>query len=1057
MNADEPHPKPTASAPRGPSRCPTHDELLRLVEADSDSDLRWVEDHLSECPACLRAFLDATSASTTNWPYLEGLLAPDNDASVAWRAETANAGKLPELPRHQLTREVGRGACGVVYEARHLELDRTVAIKMLVGGAFVSPEVLTRFRREAMAAARLDHPAIVQVYGVGEHEGLPFLSMQFIDGPSLRDFAKGRPQPPRAAAQLVAELSAAMHTAHQRGVVHRDLKPANILLAADKPGARNLEDHRPKIVDFGLAAPVRDDSITVADQLLGTPQYMAPEQARSGDDRDAPTVDVYALGAVLYELLVGRAPHVGKGAAEILRSVMENSPTPPRKLAPQTPRDLQNITLCCLEKEPSKRYASCAALAEDLQRFLEFQPVHARPSGPLTRLSRWRRRRPLAAVSLALAAIATAGVGVAAYQARLAHRANARAAAAAESVALGDYRSKLRHACESLATEDRIAARKLLSECDPHRRSWAWGLLNRLATQRPPAQSVHEGAVGGLVVLDSVGAGFSAGGDGRLVRWPSSLGDTAATIWQGEQPLTEVHTLSGERLATLDAAGVVRRHNPAAPAGAPEELSHAQPITHIFGSAKSGILYLRDASEAFHRWAPGAASAVAIELAERPAGVLAIGVSANETVIAAVTDSNRLLQWDLREAARPPLSTKLHPSPLTGARFLPDGDSFAGFHDDQTARVYSLQDSQHPLSLFGHRDAPRALARSADGRWVATGGEDGSVRVWQIDKLNVSRSVAKAGSPVTALAFAESGQQILVADGSGSVQLAPTQLTPLQAALSEPVVAPLPASFRRVRVSPSGLHVGTAGRDGHVRIWRTSDFEPVADLLHPQPTRDFAFPPGEATVYTACEDGLLREWRVADGTLIRQFPTGDKAVISVAISHDGRFLATGSGGITNETPDLVDGPPVRVWDLQAAELLHTWRSHNHAIRCLRFGPHGLLVSTGGSVVRLWDANRGVLLHELHGHSARVFSATFTADGSRLATCATDNNAMVWDVNTGERVGNALSRSTCVRRTPDRPCSVGFAPDRRSRRSAGPSCTEASRTGSSSTASAPPRA
>ncbi len=300
---------------------------------------------------------------------------------------------LPLIPGYDVQAVLGRGGMGVVYKAWHVRLQRTVALKMVLFGDFARPEERERLLREAAAVAGLQHPNIVQVHDVGDHDGRPYFTMEFVEGGSLAQKAAGTPQPAGQAAALVATLAEAVQAAHQNGIVHRDLKPGNILLTAD--GA-------PKITDFGLARRLEDsDRPTLTSDLMGTPSYMAPEQANGQRDAIGPGVDVYALGAILYELLTGRPPFRAETATATLQQVLADEPAPPSRLNARVPRDLETICLKCLRKEPCRRYASAVALAEDLRRFGAGEPIRARPVGRLERTVKWARRRPAAAALIA--------------------------------------------------------------------------------------------------------------------------------------------------------------------------------------------------------------------------------------------------------------------------------------------------------------------------------------------------------------------------------------------------------------------------------------------------------------------------------------------------------------------------------------------------------------------------------------------------------------------------------------------------------------------------------
>jgi serine/threonine-protein kinase len=304
---------------------------------------------------------------------------------------------LPAVPGYEIVAELGRGGMGVVYQARQCSLKRPVALKMILAGLHTDSTARVRFRTEAEAVARLQHANIVQIYEVGEHAGRPFLCLEYVDGGSLLRKAAGTPQPEREAARLVETLARAVHYTHQHGILHRDLKPTNVLLTADGT---------PKITDFGLAK-ILDAGAgpTRSETLLGTPSYMAPEQAASDPKKVGAPADVYSLGAILYELLTGRAPFQGATPLAALEQVRTQEPVPPRRLRRSVSVDLETICLKCLEKEPGQRYPSAEALADDLKRFLEGQPIQARPAPVWQRLWRSARRHP-ALVAFTLGGVA---------------------------------------------------------------------------------------------------------------------------------------------------------------------------------------------------------------------------------------------------------------------------------------------------------------------------------------------------------------------------------------------------------------------------------------------------------------------------------------------------------------------------------------------------------------------------------------------------------------------------------------------------------------------------
>jgi tetratricopeptide (TPR) repeat protein/tRNA A-37 threonylcarbamoyl transferase component Bud32 len=372
------------------------------------------------CPICGAA---AATLPAVDAPPMVGPVAAEGTA-------TGGDPALPRVKDYEVLGKLGGGGMGIVYKARDVTLKRLVALKMMREGAFAEPELHARFRREAEAVARLQHPNIVQVYDFGEHQGQPYFTMEFIDGSDLDRFLAVGPLPPRAAAALVQVLARAMHTVHEQHVIHRDLKPANVLLArSNRPEALLLRElavdrYEPRITDFGLARRL-DQKLSRTGAIMGTPPYMSPEQA-TGDSKIDSATDVYALGAILYECLTGRPPFQAATIEETLLQVITREPVPPRQLNPAVDRDLNTITLKCLEKERGRRYASALELTDDLNRFLDDRPIVARPASALDQFSKFARRNRalvggVVAVFLTLVC-GIIGTSVAMWQARKAER-----------------------------------------------------------------------------------------------------------------------------------------------------------------------------------------------------------------------------------------------------------------------------------------------------------------------------------------------------------------------------------------------------------------------------------------------------------------------------------------------------------------------------------------------------------------------------------------------------------------------------------------------------------
>ena len=349
-------------------------------------------------------------ASSAHTPGAMPTLRSETQTPVSTVASSA-----PVIRGYEILGELGRGGMGVVYQARQIKANRIVALKMILTRAHAGVEQRLRFQIEAEAVARLQHPNIVQLHEVGEHDGLPFFSQEYCAGGSLAERLKAGPLSAQAAAMLVETLAQAVHYAHLRGVVHRDLKPANVLLTGE-PGADATElAALVKIADFSLAKRTdADDGLSRTGAVMGTPSYMAPEQAAGQVHDTGPATDVWALGAILYELLTGRPPFLGATPQQTMQQAMSDEPATPSRHNTQVPRDLETIALKCLRKEPKSRYSSAEALAEDLRRWRTGEPIAARPVGGVERLVKWVRRRPVGAALIGLVVLLLAGTVAAA-------------------------------------------------------------------------------------------------------------------------------------------------------------------------------------------------------------------------------------------------------------------------------------------------------------------------------------------------------------------------------------------------------------------------------------------------------------------------------------------------------------------------------------------------------------------------------------------------------------------------------------------------------------------
>ncbi|HEV3448733.1 MAG TPA: protein kinase, partial [Gemmataceae bacterium] len=787
------------------------DESLRALSLGQlrEAELAEVSAHLGNCPACCRRIDELATDDRLVMRLQQGAatrdkaLVPSAQRRSAVRAldqshettrkrEGETAVMMLPVPRqigdYDIVAEVGRGGMGVVYKARHRGLNRLAALKMVLAGEFASPAQELRFRLEAELAARVQHPNIVQVHEIGNYEGRPFLALEWIEGGSLANRLDGEPWPPREAAALIETLARAIDMAHSEGVVHRDLKPANVLLT---------EDGTPKITDFGLAQTIEGGrTMTQSGFLVGTPGYMAPEQAGGKRALVGPATDVYALGVVLYQLITGQLPFQRDSTLELLRAVTSEEAPRPRRLQPRVPHDLEAITLHCLEKEPSKRYASALELADDLRRFQAGETIAARQPGRIERAGKFVRRYKAlvggaAATGLALVVGTVFSLLFAfgeAQQRKIAEDAadradaNARQAEDEKKAALYEaYRASLAAASASLENHDVADADRLLNLAPAALRGWEWRHLHSrlddssMVTQLPAGgfliaghDQFHIGVMtsAGLCIMDLQGNQQRTVPIGPDHRRDVSVAQTRRGLrigaWVDE---TTIDLLN-------DAGQVLCR------VSVPESKGHPLGGFTISpdGARLACICHEPDGSQRLAVFDATSGKQTA-PCAGDTGGISAITFSLDGSRLAAAQDRIARV-WDAATGAL--LATcQGHTSTIQHLAFSPDSARLLTASGDGTVRQWDAQTGREVERPYERHGASlHSAIYSPDGEWVASGGEDRTIRVWQARGLQDVAVLRGQTGSVLQLAFAPDGRRLvslgarmesLVWDGSARV------------------------------------------------------------------------------------------------------------------------------------------------------------------------------------------------------------------------------------------------------------------------------------------------
>jgi len=968
--------------------------------------------------------------------------------------------------RYTLIRVVGQGGMGVVYEATQDQPKRTVALKIIRPGA-TSAAMLRRFLHESEVLGRLEHPGIARIYDAGvacfapasdplapQTPAQPFFAMEFIRGLPIVDHVRQARLAMRARLALMADVCDAVHHAHQKGVIHRDLKPANILVT---------EDGRPKVLDFGIARSTDSDVRTMTlqtdvGQLVGTIPYMSPEQVSADSRRLDSRSDVYALGVVLYQVLSGRLPHdvAAWSIPEAARIIRDEDPTRLRTLNTAFRGDIDTIVAKALEKDPALRYDSAAALAADIRRYLQDQPIYARSAGTLYQLRKFaRRNRALVGGVLAtIVALIAGGIATTLFALKARHEQRI-----AQRIA---YASSMMAAGAALNDGDIDLARQHLERAPRELRGWEWDHFESRLDDSAMTFKVADPKLLQALSFSADGARLRAvdgmPDDYRVNTWNLADGSLASV-----RPAPGIAALANglDAVITFDPSGRLWRE------GAERDAARTQVGEAAFGPA-SRICASGDLRR-FVLWEP--TSGELYDLTSRPPRRITRNVLGSAGLSALNADGSLLAfradqQMFLYEMDSGTLrwATDLYPEAFSALAFSPNGTRIATAGSDHVLRLWDTATGELAdwKEARGHTDALRTVAFSADGARIATSGTDRTIRLWD----------ARTGAPVRVLLghktftdeliFSPAGDQLASRTHDGVIRL--WDLTeggdPRELRGHTLMVYP-------VAVSPDGKRIASGGWDGTIRFWDSASGDPLATVnCEPRGpgeviVRDLAWSPdgaflaatqetwrtggpapqGWISLLDAATHRPVRQLETLGGVVRLVFdPAGARlfglsnehgiqvwqgpafeeiarlkfATIgyALAISPNGRILAGSERGET-----------IRLMDATSLEVIGRLQGHTGRVKHVAFSPDGRRIASAADdqTVRVWDATSAALLATLHGHSDRIHCVAFSPDGTRLASSSDDQTIRLWDTRHFDEVAQLRGHREHV-------WSIAWSPD-----------------------------